>query len=1089
MGKQGNATAAQLRRSLGIGDTVLDHIRRIKPLLQPRVPEMVEAFYAWLPELPEFDIFFLSDPVMLNHVKRQQLAYWNEFLAAQVDDAYAEQRRTVGQVHARIGLGPMAYLQAMRFTSDWLTDAIESTEGVTERAAVADSLRKLILFDTAIVLEAYASAMQHTTDELKRARRELESLLWTANDQTDLHEAMAGSSSVQDLGDRILGYLCRCLNAQVGALYVLDEGSLKLAASSAPKNSVPERWELGEGLVGRAAAEAKRIVLAQVPEDSLRVASGLSDGVPCHLAIVPLLHDGEVRGVVELGSLAVLPERELGFLDKVGGMIAQCIVTVQSRARVEELLAESQTQAEELETQQEELRQTNEELEEQTRLLEQERANVEARNHEIASARQDLQKQADELALASQYKSEFLASMSHELRTPLNSLLILAKLFGENREENLTDKQVEYARTIHSSGIELLALIDEILDLAKIESGKMAVEITDYAMTDLRSYVERTFGPMAKERGLEFTIELAPDLPRTIRTDAQRFQQVLKNLLSNAFKFTQHGEVAVNTRIATRGFSPEHPVLGSAEQVLAFSVRDTGIGIPDNKKQLIFEAFHQVDAGTRRQYGGTGLGLSISKEIARLLGGELTVASTLGEGSTFTFFVPAMYEAPAEASPALVETPLPDLRPTPLEARAVELPAEVVPDDRSQILPGDRVLLVIEDDLRFARILLDMARERGFRVVVAGDGASGLSLARELEPDAITLDIHLPDTSGWTVLDRLKNDPGTRHIPVHIVTVEEQSLRALEQGAVTALTKPVDLEKLKQAFDAISSVPDRRVKLLLVVQDDEVERNSIVELVSNADVTTIAVATAKEGLSALRRRDFDCVVLDLGLPDMSGFDLIDAIQERQRYRSLPIIVYTRRDLTTDEKRRLREAADTVVIKGARSPERLVAEIALFLHRVETKLPQSKQRMIRLAREHDETLAGKHVLIVDDDVRNIFALTSLLEGHGVRVTSAENGKDALSLLEDHGDEFSAVLMDIMMPAMDGYETTREIRKLPGLAAIPVIAITAKAMKGDRSKCIEAGANDYIAKPVDADQLLSLLRVWLYEARTAAESIED
>jgi CheY-like chemotaxis protein/signal transduction histidine kinase len=958
----------------------------------------------------------------------------------------------------------MAYLRAMRFCSDWLSDTVNANDAIEFREEVVEALRKLILFDTAIVLEAYAISMQRSASELARAREVFEGLLWSAESMAELHEEMAGSTSVEELGQRTLRYLCRRLDAQVGAFYVSDDGGLQLAATSALASDVPARFATGEGLVGRAAAEAKRIVVSDVPSDGLRVSSGLASVSSCHLVVTPVLHDNEVQGVLELASVSTLSERAFALLDNVGSIIAQSILTLQSRARVEELLAESQAQAEELEAQQEELRDTNAHLEKQTRLLARERETVEARNREIARARQALQERADELALASQYKSEFLANMSHELRTPLNSLLILTRLLADNRDRNLTEKQVEYAETIRAAGSELQVLIDEILDLSKIESGKMTLDLEDYSISELRPYLERTFGPVARQRELDFEISISSDLPPVVRTDPQRLQQILKNLLSNAFKFTRRGRVRFEAGPAS-DTGAVNPGVGSDERVIALSVSDTGIGIPEDEQESIFDAFHQIDGGTRRQFGGTGLGLSISRQIARLLGGEISLESTAGEGSTFTLYLPLVHQPSEEAAAA-----------DPADREADDLAAQG-DVERGAKEPRARSLLIIEDDPLFAGILRDLADQRGFEVLIAGNGDAGLAAARTAKPDAITLDIRLPDVSGWVVLDQLKNDTVTRDIPVHVISVDADPARGIQHGAVTVLKKPVDAKALSEAFDAIERHGDEAVKRLLVVEDDEVERRGIVELMERLDVATTAVATGRAALATMAEQRFDCMVLDLGLPDMSGFDVIDSIQRRPRHRALPVVVYTGRDLTREERFRLREATDTVILKDARSADRLLAEVALFLHRVEAGLPQSGFARSPGAHVRDDSLVGKRALLVDDDMRNIFALTSLLERHGMKVGYAETGTEAIEVLGQHPDDYDIVLMDIMMPEMDGYEATRALRQMPGLADIPIVTVTAKAMKDDREKCLDAGANDYLAKPVEADQLLTVLRAWL------------
>ncbi|HEY9871857.1 MAG TPA: response regulator, partial [Candidatus Obscuribacterales bacterium] len=854
--------------------------------------------------------------------------------------------------------------------------------------------------------------------------------------------------------------------------------------------------------------------------------------------VLPVLFEGQVTAVIELASFRRFSEIHLTFFDQLTESIAIVLNTIAASMRTEELLKQSQSLAEELQTQQkeltetnkrleqqakslkaseellknqqEQLQQTNEELEERSRLLSLQNKEVERKNREIEQARQSLEKQAEQLALTSKYKSEFLANMSHELRTPLNSLLILARLLSDNPEGNLTQKQVEYTRTIHSAGTDLLGLINDILDLAKIESGTMSVDIDQMLFTDLRSQMERTFNQVAQDKALSFSVEFDPLLPRAIYTDSKRLQQVLKNLLSNAFKFTERGLVSLRVFPATNGWSSNQENLNNAETVIAFSVIDTGIGIASDKQKIIFEAFQQADGTTSRKYGGTGLGLSISREIARLLGGEIGLVSSPGRGSTFTLYLPQNFFNPQyELSPGSNVTPVGDA------ASPINLPEQksgnatspvsgmgnsghflehsasrgrndegqrtpntgLIFDDRGNIQPGDRVLLMIEDDIKFARILLDMAREQGFKGIVALRSETGLMLARELKPDAITLDIRLPEMDGWTVLDRLKHDPVTRHIPVHIVSVEEGQQRSLQLGAIAYLQKPVSSEALTQALTNIKSFVERQVKNLLVVEDDDIQRQSIVELIGNSDVSTTAVGTGAAALAALRAGHFDCLVLDLGLPDMTGFELLEQIKQEPSLRTLPIIVYTGKELTPAEETQLKRIAETIIIKDVRSPERLLDETALFLHRVQANLPQPKQQMLEQLHQTDAVLTGKKVLIVDDDVRNIFALTSMLERQHMEVIYAENGRDGISMLQNTSG-IDIVLMDVMMPEMDGYETMSAIRQLSEFASLPIIALTAKAMKGDREKCIEAGASDYITKPVDTEQLLSLLRVWLY-----------
>jgi len=700
-----------------------------------------------------------------------------------------------------------------------------------------------------------------------------------------------------------------------------------------------------------------------------------------------------------------------------------------------------------------------------------------------------MEEKAELLALTSKYKSEFLANMSHELRTPLNSMLILSRQLAENNDENLSGKQVQFAETIHSSGSDLLTLINDILDLSKIESGMMGIEVSEVSVAEITEQLRRSFHQLAKDKNLDFEIERSEQLPEMIRTDDKRLQQILMNLLSNAFKFTAEGKVVLSVGPAAADETYHLESLSRASDVIAFSVADTGIGIPAEKQRIIFEPFQQADGTTTRKYGGTGLGLSISREIARLLGGEIRVVSTPGEGSTFTFYLPRNY-VPAGATTTAANqkrtrisqseteaawTPL-DL----LNSEAIALlesESAVVQDDRNEIQSGDRTVLIVEDDINFAGILLDMARDKGFKGLVATGGTLALALARKYKPSAITLDIRLPDRDGWTVLDRLKHDPATSHIPVHIISVEEERQRALKQGAFDHVQKPVSHEDLGKAFDEIKTFAERSVKRLLVVEDDDVQRMSVVELIGNGDVHTTAVATGEEALVALKGERFDCMVLDLKLPDMSGFDLIEKLQTDLGRYDLPIIIYTGKELTRKEELHLKKVADAIIVKEASSPERLLAETALFLHRVEANLPEPKRRMLAKFHRNDPVLTGRKVLVVDDDVRNIFALTSALESHNMEVVHAENGQEGIDLLKATPD-IEAVLMDIMMPEMDGYEAITAIRQLEEYKRLPIIALTAKAMKADRDRCLQVGASDYISKPLDIDQLLSLLRVWLY-----------
>jgi HAMP domain-containing protein/CheY-like chemotaxis protein len=945
---------------------------------------------------------------------------------------------------------------------------------------------------------------------------------WLKTNLAKFSRMLQGQRDLAAVSQLILSDLAPLVAAHHGVFYVVDtsteEPTLKLLSSYAfqERKEVSREFRMGEGLIGQCAVGRRMLNIGRVPSDYIQVSSGLGEAPPRSIVVLPVLFEGETKAVLELATFDEFDEIRLTFLEQLAESIGIVLNTIAANMRTEELLKQSQALTESLQSQQEALTETNKRLEQQTRslqkseellrkqqdelqstnaelevkahLLASQKAEVEQKNKEVEQAKVALEEKAEQLALISKYKSEFLANMSHELRTPLNSLLILSQILSENADGNLTTKQVGFAQTIHSSGSDLLDLINDILDLSKIESGTMAVDITTVPFGEVRRFVESTFRQVADLKNLEFQVEVDPALPPALQTDNKRLQQVLKNLLSNAFKFTERGSVSLKARLAKGGWNPEQELLNAANAVVAFSVSDTGIGIPKEKHGVIFEAFQQGDTGTSRKYGGTGLGLSISRQITRLLGGEIRIESTPGQGSTFTLYLPILYPTQPGTAPATVpQDGSADAPATGDGVKVVQTAASrvmlapvverEVADDRSNIQKGDRILLIAEDDPNFAQILLDLARDRGFKGLVAQRADRALAMAREYQPTAVTLDLRLPDADGWTILDRLKHDPGTRHIPVHIISVEENWQRGLRLGAIDFLTKPATKESLSDALTTLHEFVDRPVKRLLVVEDDATARESIVELVGAEDVHTTTVGTGEEALQALQQSQFDCMVLDLGLPDMTGFQLVTRVKSEIGLRKLPTIIYTGKQLTKREEAELRRLAESVVIKDARSPERLLDETALFLHRVTANLPEGKRRMLEHLHRSDPTLTGRKVLIVDDDVRNIFALTTFLERSQMKVVYAESGRDGIARLQETPD-IEAVLMDVMMPEMDGYETMRAIRENPRFRNLPIIAVTAKAMKGDREKCIEAGASDYIAKPVDMDQLVSLLRVWLY-----------
>ena len=1140
-----------------------------------------------------------------------------------------EVTRVAKEVGTEGKLGGQADVPGVAGTWKALTDSVNAmanslTVQVRNIADVATAVTKgdltrQITVDAQGELDELKQNINQMIANLRETTERNQEQDWLKTNLAKFSRMMQGQKDLESVSRLIMSELTPLVSAHHGAFFMQEadtgEPLLKLIASYAyrSRKNVSNRFALGEGLVGQAALEKQPILLTNVPDDYIQITSGLGEAPPRNIIVLPILFEGDVKAVIELASFLPFSAIHQTFLDQLAESIGVVLNMIQANMRTEELLEQSQKLTQELQSQskelqqqqeelkrsnteleaqartlrqseellkeqQEELQQVNEELEEKASLLAEQNAKVEQKNREVESARQALEEKAQQLALSSKYKSEFLANMSHELRTPLNSLLILAKLLTENKEHNLTPKQVEFAQTIYSSGTDLLNLINDILDLSKVEAGKMEVNPSDVPISDVTEFVERTFRPVAEQKSLTFNVEVTPDTPSPIYTDGQRLQQVLKNLLSNAFKFTERGGVSLTMRRADKGRRFASRTLDRAEEVVAFAVKDTGIGIPKDKQQLIFEAFQQADGTTSRKYGGTGLGLSISREIARLLGGEIHVESTPGQGSSFTLFLPVQYREQerrrledeltrgargsgraegAERGSGRSATPIPRERESETRASgrvarsAGASPASVAPaaqtsaiappsssasepraqapstasstsasaesdwwtlpelnaietepqsngvavdtlsprtedlprphgfeDDRDDLQPGDRVVLIVEDDANFAHILLDLARDKGFKGVVGHDGEAGLELAHAYHPDAITLDIDMPGIDGWAVLDRLKHHPDTRHIPVHIITGIRERQQGLKAGAIAYLEKPVTKEALDDSFNRISQFIDQQVKRLLVVEDDDTQRASMIELIAHEDVEITAVATAEEALRELNQTHYDCMVLDLGLKGgQDGFQLLETVKGDPAMRDLPIIIYTGKALSQEEETRLRRFADTIIIKDVKSPERLLDETALFLHRVEAKLPEQKRRMLERLHNADAVFAGKHVLIVDDDVRNIFSLTSVLEDHGMRVSFAENGRQAIEVLKNTPG-IDLVLMDVMMPEMDGYETTRAVRQIPELRNLPIIALTAKAMKGDREKCIAAGASDYITKPVDTEQLLSLMRVWLY-----------
>jgi CheY-like chemotaxis protein/signal transduction histidine kinase/HAMP domain-containing protein len=906
---------------------------------------------------------------------------------------------------------------------------------------------------------------------------------WLKTNLARFTNMLQGQRDLATVGRMLLSELAPLINAQNGVIYLVDaevNPGLRLLAAYADAGDLghPDTLHVGEGLIGQCAADGKRMLLTHIPDNAVPIRSGLFRALPTNVVVLPVLFEGQVKAVIELASAGSFGDLQMSFLEQLTASIGIVLNSIEATMQTEGLLKQSQQLATELQMQQRELQQTNEQLEQKAQQLAERNVEVERKNQEIEQARRAVEDKAAELALTSKYKSEFLANMSHELRTPLNSILILGQQLGDNPEGNLTSRQVEFARTIHAAGTDLLNLISDILDLSKIESGTVSVEAEEISFLNLTETVTRPFRHEAESRGLFFDVQVDPSL-RTITTDSKRLQQVLKNLLSNAFKFTEHGGVRLGISTVPGGWTGGHPVLRNAPTVVAFEVTDTGIGIPPEKQRIIFEAFQQADASTSRKYGGTGLGLAISRELSNLLGGEIQLRSQPGAGSSFTLYLPLNYVGPsATRAPAIDPTPVSTIQtPAHPTMRLVERPIEPVPDDRNTLEPHDTVLLIVEDDPHYARVLVDLVHDHGMKVLVAGRGADALALAREYQPTAVSLDVFLPDMLGWTVLSQLKQNPATRHIPVQIVTLDEDRQHGLARGAFSFMTKPTTTEGLELALSKLTDYAKPRRKRLLVVEDNPLEQISITELLGHDDIDIETVETGKHAIERLHEEPADCVVLDLRLPDMSGFEVLEKIRDNVSLSNVPVVVFTGRELSPEEDARLHTMARSVVVKGVESPERLLDETALFLHRVVSDLPAEKQRMLERLHSSDENLVGQKVLLVDDDARNIFALSSVLERRGMEVLTATTGREAINLLASES-EVAIVLMDIMMPEMDGYQTMEVIRANPAFRRLPIIALTAKAMKGDREKCLEAGASDYLAKPVNTEQLLSALRIWLH-----------
>jgi len=1007
-------------------------------------------------------------------------------------------------------------------------------------------------FDTSLKLEQ-KDELGKLAKTLNQMARNLSELDWLKKGKEGLDDAMRGDHDEDVLARDFIFFITKHLDAQLGAVYMHEEDVLKLKASYAFTNRKGNfnNIKIGEGMIGQAALEQELIIFNNAPEGSPAINYGVGERLASCYLIVPLIFEEALIGVFMVGSLTSFTPLQERFVRQIMDNAAVLMNMARSRQMIKNLydqaqqhqkellvknekleeqtlaLKESQSELQaqqeelrvtneeleeqtralkeseaELQAQQEELRVTNEELENHTQALEKQKKNLDKKNIDLVEAQEAIEKKADELELSSKYKSEFLANMSHELRTPLNSILILSQLFANNKDGNLSAKQVQSAGAIHSSGEDLLILINEILDLSKVEAGKIELVLEDIEIQSVVNDLTRIFGDLSSQKGVPFLIDHKTDLPGHIHTDSQRLQQVLRNLLTNAFKFTQQGAVTLSISRPSKEL-----ISGTSlkkESSISFAVKDDGIGIPKEQQAVIFEAFQQADGSTSRKYGGTGLGLSISRELSKLLGGMIYLASDEGKGSTFTIVIPERRQAVKEK----LSSESPGARSIKSESLNQDIPVKSAPeiknnmqssssqsvsfvktpvssahdesfikDDRKGLNPGDKSLLIIEDDPGSAEIMRDFARDRGYKSIVAEDGETGLHFADYYRPSAIILDIGLPGIDGWTVMERLKNNSELSHIPVHFMSAEDSSLDALRMGAVGYLSKPISLEKVDDTFHKLENMIVSPVRKLLVVEDDSTQRDSIKALIGNGDVETVMVGTGGEAFSELNRNHYDCMILDLGLEDMSGFELLEKIRKSDSCSTIPVIVYTGRDLTQDEDKLLRRYTESIIIKGVKSPERLLEESALFLHRVEANLPSDKQQMLKMVHNKEAALSDKTVLLVDDDMRNVFALSSILEEKNMNVVVGRDGLEGVQKLNER-DDIDIVLMDIMMPNMDGYEAMQKIRKDRKNKNLPIIALTAKAMKGDRNKCLDAGANDYLAKPVDANKLISMLRVWLY-----------
>lgn len=1008
---------------------------------------------------------------------------------------------------------PIRYISsALRDENNQVIGAIEYIIDTSDENAIINMAEKVIQGDYSSKILArsdedrLSGVLNKMTDSIRTSKMQLELQNWYKTGETLLNEEMRGDQDLSELCRKIVTFVAKYVDAQVGTLYIKLPASdkYKLLGSYAYKyrKELNNEFAAGEGLIGQAAIEQQLISITEIPDNYIRISSGLGSTVPGNLLLAPFKNGNKTLGVLELGSINTFDKKTIDFIESILDNMAIGLLTAINRMEMQELLVKTKEQAEELQVQQEELRQTNEELESQTKALkkseeflqsqqeelrvineeleektkglEQQKADIALKNNELKKATFEIEEKARELEVTSKYKSEFLANMSHELRTPLNSLLLLAQNLKDNSKNNLTADQIESADIIHKSGTDLLNLINEILDLSKIEAGKMELKVTEVLLTDVVDHIKLLFDHQIKSKGLDFKTIITPDVPEKINSDEQRIEQVLKNLISNAIKFTHQGSVTLEFFNPNHHFKFQRNDLKDANPV-AIRVKDTGIGIPEKKLHEIFEAFQQVDGGISRKYGGTGLGLSISKELAKLLGGEIQVKSEVDKGSEFTLILPQYIQGEQEqyTGEESINVKNDFLK----SEKWKEKLSFSIPDDRDNIFPQDDIVLIIEDDPNFAKILISLCNQKGFKCIATVSGEEGIEFMNTYKPKAVLLDINLPGIDGWEVLERLKSNAGTRHIPVHIISADEKNIDALNKGAIGYLTKPVDKQSINKALDDLSGFIKKNVKDLLLVEDDEVLRKNIRNLLGSKDINIIEAFSGSGVMEVLKSNNVDCMVLDLGLPDMTGFELLKNL-EKGNIKIPPVIIYTGKEITKEENNELQKYTNSIIIKGVKSEERLLDETSLFLHRVVDKMPQKQKKMLTSLYDRDMMFKDKKILLVDDDMRNVFALTQLFEKSHMKVLMADNGRKAIEMLEENQDT-DLVLMDIMMPVMDGYEATRKIRKQSKYKNLPIIALTAKAMKDDREKCIQAGANDYLSKPVEVEKLLNLMRVWLYQ----------